>query len=76
PTGDMDDEVIYEPSKFFLALLYEFIITLFWMLAVRKIPLRPIQNPILPMIVIIADVIFIFIHPEVTQGRDSSIKYG
>lgn len=37
-TGDLVDVVIYEPSKFFFALLYVFIITLVWLLAVRKIP--------------------------------------
>lgn len=36
-TGDLVDVVIYEPSKFFFALLYVFIITLVWLLAVRKI---------------------------------------
>ena len=53
-TGDLVDVVIYEPSKFFFALLYVFIITLVWLLAVRKIPWRPIQHPILPLIVLIA----------------------
>ncbi len=38
-TGDLVDVVIYEPSKFFFALLYVFIITLVWLLAVRNIPL-------------------------------------
>lgn len=37
-TGDLVDVVIYEPSKFIFALLYVFIITLVWLLAVRKIP--------------------------------------
>lgn len=36
-TGDLVDVVIYEPSKFIFALLYVFIITLVWLLAVRKI---------------------------------------
>ncbi len=36
-TGDLVDVVIYEPSKFFFALLYVFIITPVWLLAVRKI---------------------------------------
>lgn len=53
-TGDLVDVVIYEPSKFFFALLYVFIITLVWLLAVRKIPWRPIQHPILPLMVLIA----------------------
>ena len=75
-TGDLVDVVIYEPSKFFFALLYVFIITLVWLLAVRKIPWRPIQHPILPLIVLIAAGIFIFLHPEVTPGRDASIQYG
>ncbi len=75
-TGDLVDVVIYEPSKFFFALLYVFIITLVWLLAVRKIPWRPIQHPILPLMVLIAAGIFIFLHPEVTPGRDASIQYG
>lgn len=58
-TGDLVDVVIYEPSKFFFALLYVFIITLVWLLAVRKIPWRPIQHPILPLMVLIAAGIFI-----------------
>ncbi len=65
-TGDLVDVVIYEPSKFFFALLYVFIITLVWLLAVR----------ILPLMVLIAAGIFIFLHPEVTPGRDASIQYG
>ena len=68
-TGDLVDVVIYEPSKFFFALLYVFIITLVWLLAVRKIPWRPIQHPILPLMVLIAAGIFIFLHPEVTPGQ-------
>ncbi|WP_447337189.1 glycosyl transferase [Klebsiella variicola] len=75
-TGDLVDVVIYEPSKFFFALLYVFIITLVWLLAVRKITSRPIQHPILPLMVLIAAGIFIFLHPEVTPGRDASIQYG
>ncbi len=62
--------------NFFFALLYVFIITLVWLLAVRKIPSRPIQHPILPLMVLIAAGIFIFLHPEVTPGRDASIQYG
>ena len=53
-----------------------FIITLVWLLAVRKIPWRPIQHPILPLMVLIAAGIFTFLHPEVTPGRDASIQYG
>lgn len=75
-TGDLVDVVIYEPSKFFFALLYVFIITLVWLLAVRKIPWRPIQHPILALIILIAAGIVIFLHPEVTPGRDASIQYG
>ncbi len=37
---------------------------------------RPIQHPILPLMVLIAAGIFIFLHPEVTPGRDASIQYG
>ncbi|VEC54830.1 Uncharacterised protein [Klebsiella aerogenes] len=61
-TGDLVDVVIYEPSKFIFALLYVFIITLVWLLAVRKIPWRPIQHPILPLMVLIAAGIFTFLH--------------
>lgn len=68
-TGDLVDVVIYEPSKFFFALLYVFIITLVWLLAVRKIPWRPIQHPILPLMVLIAAGIVIFLHPEVTPDE-------
>ncbi|QOK32499.1 hypothetical protein IFY65_02425 [Klebsiella pneumoniae] len=75
-TGDLVDVVIYEPSKFIFALLYVFIITLVWLLAVRKIPWRPIQHPILALIILIAAGIVIFLHPEVTPGRDASIQYG
>ncbi|MGG9534978.1 glycosyl transferase, partial [Klebsiella pneumoniae] len=75
-TGDLVDVVIYEPSKFFFALLYVFIITLIWLLAVRNIPWRPIQHPILALIILIAAGIVIFLHPEVTPGRDASIQYG
>ncbi len=75
-TDDLVDVVIYEPSKFFFALLYVFIITLVWLLAVRKIPWQPIQHPILPLMVLIAAGIVIFLHPEVTPGRDASIQYG
>ncbi len=75
-TGDLVDVVIYEPSKFIFALLYVFIITLVWLLAVRKIPWRPIQHPILPLMVLIAAGIFTFLHPEVTPGRGASIQYG
>lgn len=75
-TGDLVDVVIYEPSKFFFALLYVFIITLVWLLAVRKIPWRPIQHPILALIILIAAGIVILLHPEVTPGRDASIQYG
>ncbi len=74
-TGDLVDVVIYEPSKFIFALLYVCIITLVWLLAVRKIR-RPIQHPILALIILIAAGIFIFLHPEVTPGRDASIQYG
>lgn len=75
-TGDLVDVVIYEPSKFFFALLYVFIITLVWLLAARNIPWRPIQHPILALIILIAAGIVIFLHPEVTPGRDASIQYG
>ncbi len=37
---------------------------------------RPIQHPILALIILIAAGIFIFLHPEVTPGRDASIQYG
>ncbi|HBT4629067.1 TPA: glycosyl transferase [Klebsiella pneumoniae] len=37
---------------------------------------RPIQHPILPLMILIAAGIFIFLHPEVTPGRDASIQYG
>lgn len=62
-TGDLVDVVIYEPSKFIFALLYVCIITLVWLLAVRKIPWRPIQHPILALIILIAAGIFIFLRP-------------
>ena len=46
-----------------------------WLLAVRKIR-RPIQHPILALIILIAAGIVILLHPEVTPGRDASIQYG
>ena len=75
-TGDLVDIVIYTPSKFFFALLYVLFLTLVWLLAVRNIPWRPIQHPLFPLMVLIAAGIFIFLHPEVTPGRDASIQYG
>ena len=37
---------------------------------------RPIQHPILALIILIAAGIVILLHPEVTPGRDASIQYG
>ncbi len=75
-TGDLVDIVIYTPSKFFFALLYVLFLTLVWLLAVRNIPWRPIQHPLFPLMVLITAGTFIFLHPEVTPGRDASIQYG
>ena len=62
------DVVIYEPSKFFFALLYVFIIT--WSGCWRYVKSRrPIQHPILALIILIAAGIVILLHPEVTPTR-------
>lgn len=73
--GDIVDLVIYSPSKFFFALLYALIVPLAWLLLIRTIQIGFLQNAVFPALLLIVTVIFIFLHPEITPGRDASYQY-
>ncbi|WP_193133566.1 glycosyl transferase [Klebsiella grimontii] len=73
--GDIVGLIIYSPSKFFFALLYAFIVPLVWLLLIRTIHSRILQSSISPLLLFILAVIFIFLHPEITPGRDAGYQY-
>jgi len=73
--GTLVGLIVYSPSKFFFALLYIFIAPLIWLLLIRKINIRRLHHPVIPVTLFLCAGVFVFLHPEVTPGEDLSIQY-